>query len=48
MKSNIMTGRHEDDCLEMMISRWVDGWLFKPFGLKELRSMLLSLGLLKG
>lgn len=43
----IMTGRHEGDCLEMMVSRWVDGWLFKPFGLKELRTMLSSLGLLK-
>lgn len=45
-KTIIMTGRHEGDCLEMMASRWVDGWLFKPFGLKELRSMLSSLGLL--
>lgn len=32
----IMTGRPEDDCLEMMASQWVDGWLFKPFGLKKL------------
>lgn len=45
-KTIIMTGRHEGDCLEMMASRWADGWLFKPFGLKELRSMLSSLGLL--
>lgn len=43
----IMTGRHKDDCLEMMVSHWVNGWLFKPFGLKELRIMLSSLGLLK-
>jgi CheY-like chemotaxis protein len=43
----IMTGRPEGDCLEMMATRWVDGWLFKPFGLKELRSMLQWLGLLK-
>jgi DNA-binding response OmpR family regulator len=43
----IMTGRPEDDCLEMMATRWVDGWLFKPFGLKELRNLLQRLGLLK-
>lgn len=43
----IMTGRHEDDCLEKMATRWVDGWLFKPFGLKDLRVMIQWLGLLK-
>jgi len=43
----IMTGRSKDDCLEMMATRWVDGWLFKPFGLKELSDMLHWLGLLK-
>ncbi|BBO83198.1 hypothetical protein DSCO28_37640 [Desulfosarcina ovata subsp. sediminis] len=43
----IMTGCHENDCLDMMASGWVDGWLFKPFGLKELRAMLQRLGLLK-
>lgn len=43
IKTIIMTGRHEDDSLEMMATQWVDGWLFKPFGLKELRSMLLLL-----
>ena len=31
----IMTGRHENDCLKMMTSQRVDGWLFKPFGLKD-------------
>jgi len=41
----IMTGRHPDDCLEMMMERWVDGWLFKPFGLKELHAMLQRVGL---
>jgi DNA-binding response OmpR family regulator len=41
----IMTGRHKDECHEMMTSRWVDGWLFKPFGLNELRAMLQWLGL---
>ncbi len=43
----IMTGRLEADCLEMMVTRWVDGWLFKPFGLKELYAMLQWLGLIK-
>ncbi|MDA8137611.1 MAG: response regulator [Desulfobacteraceae bacterium] len=43
----IMTGRGKEDCLDMMATRWVDGWLFKPFGLKELRHMLQWLGLLK-
>jgi CheY-like chemotaxis protein len=42
----IMTGRHEEDCLEMMATQWVDGWLFKPFGLKDLRAMIQRLGLL--
>jgi DNA-binding response OmpR family regulator len=41
----IMTGRHKDECLEMMDARWVDGWLFKPFGLNELRHKLRGLGL---
>jgi DNA-binding response OmpR family regulator len=40
----IMTGRPKDDCLEMMASQWVDGWLFKPFGLRQLGSMLSLLG----
>jgi DNA-binding NtrC family response regulator len=43
----IMAGCHENDCLEMMATRWVDGWLFKPFGTKQLRNMLQWLGLLK-
>ena len=41
----IMTGRHKDDCLAMMDARWVNGWLFKPFGLNELRHKLIGLGL---
>ena len=40
----IMTGRPEDDCLEMMASQPVDGWLFKPFGLKQPGPMLSLLG----
>jgi two-component system response regulator ResD len=40
IKTIIMTGRHKDDCHEMMASQWVDGWLFNPFGLKQLDSML--------
>lgn len=43
----IMTGRPEGDCLDMMSTRWVDGWLFKPFGLMELRAILQGLELLK-
>ena len=42
----IMTGRHKDECLELMASRLVDGWLFKPFGLNELRDMIRLFGLL--
>ena len=45
IKTIIMTGRPEDDCLKMMASQWVDGWLFKPFGLKKLGPMLSLLGL---
>jgi hypothetical protein len=41
-----MTGRQKDDCLEMMATQWVDGWLFKAFGLNKLRSMLLFLAVI--
>jgi DNA-binding response OmpR family regulator len=41
----IMTGRHKNECLEMMETGWADGWLFKPFGVKELCSKLIGLGL---
>jgi DNA-binding response OmpR family regulator len=41
----IMTGRHKNDCLDMMESQWVDDWLFKPFGLTELHHKLRGLGL---
>jgi len=41
----IMTGRHKKECREMMDARWVDGWLFKPFGFNELRYKLIELGL---
>lgn len=40
----IMTGHAKHECQEMMVTRWVDGWLFKPFGLMELRKILLYLG----
>jgi len=43
-KTIIMTGRHKNECLEMMAARWVDGWLFKPFGFNELRHKLIGLG----
>ena len=41
----IMTGRHKNECLEMMETGCADGWLFKPFGVKELCSKLIGLGL---
>jgi two-component system, chemotaxis family, chemotaxis protein CheY len=41
----IMTGRHRNECLEMMEEGWVDGWLFKPFGVKDVRQKLIGLGL---
>lgn len=43
----IMTGHAKHECQEMIVTRWVDGWLFKPFGLMELRDMLQHLGLLE-
>jgi YesN/AraC family two-component response regulator len=43
----IMTGHAKHECQEMMVTRWVDGWLFKPFGLMELHNMLVYLGLLE-
>ena len=43
----IMTGHARHECQDMMVTRWVDGWLFKPFGLMELRDMLQHLGLLE-
>ena len=45
IKAIIMTGRHKNECLEMMQTGWADGWLFKPFGVKELCSKLIGLGL---
>ena len=41
----IMTGRHKDECLALMDARWVNGWLFKPFGFNELHYELVGLGL---
>jgi two-component system cell cycle response regulator CpdR len=41
----IMTGRQKGDCLAMMDAQLVDGWLFKPFGLNDLRHKLIGLGL---
>lgn len=43
-KAIIMTGRHKDECLEMMETQWVDGWLFKPFNRKDLHKTLNGLG----
>ena len=45
IKVIIMTGRPEEACLDMMATQRADGWLFKPFGLNELRSKLKGLGL---
>lgn len=42
----IMTGRPEKDCLEMITTGRVDGWIFKPFGFYDLRNMLGRLGVL--
>ncbi|ABW68118.1 response regulator [Desulfosudis oleivorans] len=43
----MMTGRDKNDCHGIVASKWVDGWLFKPFGLKELRPMLQCLGMVR-
>ena len=47
IKVIIMIGRYQSDCLKMMAAQWVDGWLFKPFGLDDMRARLQGLGLLK-
>jgi DNA-binding response OmpR family regulator len=39
----IMTGRYAGDCMEMMDTGWADGWIFKPFGMDDLRSKLEAL-----
>lgn len=36
----IMTGSYKGDCIKMMDSGGADGWLFKPFGLNDLRHEL--------
>jgi CheY-like chemotaxis protein len=36
----IMTGSFKGDCAEMIDSGWADGWLFKPFGLNDLRAKI--------
>ncbi len=40
----IMTGRHPSDCMAMMSTGWVDEWIFKPFGLDELRWAIQASG----
>jgi DNA-binding response OmpR family regulator len=40
----IMTGRHPSDCTAMMRTGWADEWLFKPFGLKQLRQTIEACG----
>jgi CheY-like chemotaxis protein len=41
----IMTGLCQTDVAELMIDASIDGWLFKPFGLEQLKAMLLHIGL---
>jgi CheY-like chemotaxis protein len=45
VKVIIMTGCHKNDCMAMMQSGGADGWIFKPFGLKELIHKLKRLEL---
>lgn len=40
----IMTGRHPGDCMAMMCTGWADKWIFKPFGLTELRQAIEACG----
>jgi DNA-binding response OmpR family regulator len=42
----IMTGRHPGDCMAMMSTGWADKWLFKPFGVSELRQTIEACGCL--
>jgi len=46
LKTIIMTGRSKNECREMMSTNLIDEWLFKPFGLKEMRSALSLLALI--
>ncbi len=41
----IMTGSGKINCTEMMGDRSVDGWLFKPFRLSDMLTVLGNLGL---
>jgi CheY-like chemotaxis protein len=43
----VMTGRPEAGCSAMMDAGGPDGWIFKPFGLNDLRSTLEEAGMLK-
>jgi adenylate cyclase len=40
----IMTGRDPGDCMAMMCTGWADKWLFKPFGLMQLRQAIEACG----
>lgn len=44
-KVAIMTGLNPFDVNEMTKDVMIDGWLFKPFGFHELKSMLMTLKL---
>ena len=41
----IMTGLCQNQVIELMNDQDIDGWLFKPFGLEELKAILWQLGL---
>lgn len=41
----IMTGLCQDQLIELMADQDIDGWLFKPFNLEQLKAMLWQVGL---
>jgi len=41
----IMTGLNLIEVAPLLKDGGIDGWLFKPFGFKELRAVLMSMGL---
>jgi CheY-like chemotaxis protein len=41
----IMTGLCQDQVIELMNDQDIDGWLFKPFRLEELKTILWQVGL---
>ena len=41
----IMTGLCQDQMIELMKDQDIDGWLFKPFHLEQLKAMLWQVSL---